>query len=99
MATDGQGVNGRALNQQEPAMFRNSITVKLAFATLALGLATLASTPKPAAALGITIGGGFCPAGTHPGYEDKYCWPNRSQVCPPGTHLGYEGKYCWANRY
>lgn len=40
-----------------------------------------------------------CPAGTHPGYEGKYCWPNRSNACPPGTHLGYEGKYCWRNEY
>jgi len=41
-----------------------------------------------------------CPAGTHPGYEGKYCWPNRgAHACPPGFHLGYEGKYCWRNEY
>ena len=41
-----------------------------------------------------------CPAGTHAGYEGKYCWPNRgAHACPPGTHLGYEGKYCWRNEY
>ena len=38
-----------------------------------------------------------CQAGTHPGYEGKYCWPNRASGCPYGTHLGYEGKYCWRN--
>lgn len=39
-----------------------------------------------------------CPAGTHAGYEGKYCWPNRAASgCPYGTHLGYEGKYCWRN--
>ncbi len=39
-----------------------------------------------------------CQAGTHPGYEGKYCWPNRgANACPYGTHLGYEGKYCWRN--
>jgi len=36
-----------------------------------------------------------CQAGTHPGYEGKYCWPNRANSCPYGFHLGYEGKYCW----
>jgi hypothetical protein len=76
-------------------MSRTPITLKAAFATLALGF-VLASAPKPAGAF-VLIGGG-CPAGTHLGYEGKYCWPNRSQICPPGTHLGYEGKYCWANR-
>jgi hypothetical protein len=86
------------LNQQEHPMSRTSITLKAAFATLALGFA-LASAPKPAAAFGFIGVGGFCPAGTHLGYEGKYCWPNRSQICPSGTHLGYEGKYCWANRY
>jgi hypothetical protein len=40
----------------------------------------------------------FCPPGTHPGYEGKYCWPDRPRVCPRGYHLGYEGKYCWPNR-
>ena len=38
-----------------------------------------------------------CPAGTHVGYEGKYCWPNRARACPAGYHLGYEGKYCWPN--
>ena len=42
-------------------------------------------------------GGGYCPAGTHLGYEGKYCWPNYGHICPSGTHLGYEGKYCWRN--
>lgn len=40
-----------------------------------------------------------CGPGTHPGYEGKYCWPNRASACPPGFHLGYEGKYCWRNEY
>ena len=38
-----------------------------------------------------------CPAGTHIGYEGKYCWPNSARNCPAGFHLGYEGKYCWRN--
>ena len=38
-----------------------------------------------------------CPAGTHIGYEGKYCWPNTARNCPVGFHLGYEGKYCWRN--
>ena len=40
----------------------------------------------------------LCPAGTHPGYEGKYCWRNHgADACPAGSHLGYEDKYCWRN--
>jgi len=80
-------------------MSRNSNIRKSVLLAIALGLSALASTAAPASAFELSIGGGAisCPAGTHPGYEDKYCWPNRAPACPPGTHLGYEGKYCWAN--
>ena len=79
-------------------MSRTSITRKTAFVTIALGLAALAPATMPAAAFEITVAQLSCPAGTHSGYEGKYCWPNRPRACPAGTHLGYEGKYCWPDR-
>jgi hypothetical protein len=45
----------------------------------------------------VEVGLSSCPAGTHVGYEGKYCWPNSARNCPAGFHLGYEGKYCWRN--
>lgn len=71
----------------------------------ALAISTGAAVAAPIG-VSLSIGGNVveagyiaCPAGTHPGYEGKYCWPNRANACPPGTHLGYEGKYCWRNQY
>jgi hypothetical protein len=84
--------------QQEPVMSRTSNIGKSLLVAIALGLSTLASTAMPASAFELSFGASSCPPGTHPGYEDKYCWPNRAPACPAGTHLGYEGKYCWANR-
>jgi hypothetical protein len=82
--------------QQEPVMSRTSLGKSL-FVAIALGLSTLASTVIPASAFELSFGASLCPPGTHAGYEDKYCWPDRAPACPAGTHLGYEGKYCWPN--
>jgi hypothetical protein len=81
-------------------MSRISNVARSVLIAAGLGLSAVASTTMPAAALQLSFGGGalLCPPGTHPGYEDKYCWPNRAPSCPAGTHLGYEDKYCWPNR-
>jgi hypothetical protein len=76
---------------QEIAMFRKSNLLSMSAANamrLSLGAAptSLAESVR------------LCPAGTHPGYEGKYCWRNHeTDACPPGFHLGYEDKYCWRN--
>jgi hypothetical protein len=72
----------------------------IAGSVLAFAISTGAASASPLGlALGIasnvTEAALSCPIGTHRGYEDKYCWPNRGRECPIGTHLGYEGKYCW----
>ena len=69
-----------------------------ALIAIALSAGAFASTVTPAAALELTVvASRACPAGTHLGYEGKYCWPNRGRACPAGYHLGYEGKYCCPN--
>ena len=87
-------------------MFRTATLKSLLIGgTFALAISTGAAVAAP---IGVSLNidsnnveAGFlaCQPGTHPGYEGKYCWPNRSNACPPGTHLGYEGKYCWRNEY
>lgn len=75
----------------------------LAGSCFALALSTGAASASPFGSLGLSVQANFiaaslsCPAGTHAGYEGKYCWPNRANSCPAGFHLGYEGKYCWRN--
>jgi hypothetical protein len=84
----------------EIAMSRKSIFSLLAGTCFALAISTGVASASP---LGFAVGIASnvvetalsCPAGTHVGYEGKYCWPNRGRACPAGTHLGYEGKYCW----
>ncbi len=81
-------------------MFRTSIFLKgkllLVGSCFALAVSTGAVAAAPLGNLvQVTVS---CPAGTHAGYEDKYCWPNRARSCPVGFHPGYEGKYCWPNR-
>lgn len=82
-------------------MSRKSGLFLLAGSVLALAISTGGAS---ASSFSIELSSGLieaaaisCPAGTHPGYEGKYCWPNRPRACPVGTHLGYEGKYCWRN--
>jgi hypothetical protein len=87
---------------QEIAMFRKS---NLLAAVLAL--AAIGSSMTGANAMRLSFGVALtslaesvrlCPAGTHRGYEGKYCWRNHeTDACPPGFHLGYEDKYCWRN--
>lgn len=68
----------------------------LAGGLLALAISSGAATASPLDGISVTIETGLsCPIGTHAGYEDKYCWPNRGRACPVGYHPGYEGKYCW----
>lgn len=82
-------------------------TIKSLFAGgfLALAISTGAAVAAPIGVSlnihGNVVEAGYvaCPAGTHAGYEGKYCWPNHANACPAGTHLGYEGKYCWRNAY
>ena len=76
----------------------------LAGSIFALAISTGAAVAAPIgislSVQGNVVEAGYvaCPAGTHSGYEGKYCWPNRgASACPYGTHLGYEGKYCWRN--
>jgi hypothetical protein len=79
--------------KQEIAMFRNSTLLAAVLAFAAIG-----STISASNATVLSIGIAVCPAGTHPGYEAKYCWKNHeTEACPAGFHLGYEGKYCWRN--
>ena len=82
-------------------MFRSTQSLKLklllAGCGFALALSTGAATANPLEALPVIEAALSCPAGTHVGYEGKYCWPNRARACPRGYHLGYEGKYCWAD--
>ena len=69
----------------------------------ALAISTGAAGAAPLGNLALNVQANFiavaqsCPAGTHIGYEGKYCWPNTARNCPSGFHLGYEGKYCWRN--
>ena len=76
----------------------------LAGSCLALAVSTGVASASSLGGLSLSIASNIieaaalsCPAGTHPGYEGKYCWPNRPRACPAGTHLGYEGKYYWPN--
>jgi len=69
----------------------------------ALAISAGAAGATPLGHLALNVQANFveaalsCPAGTHIGYEGKYCWPNSARNCPAGFHLGYEGKYCWRN--
>jgi hypothetical protein len=88
-------------------MFRTSRFLKprllLAGSCFALAISTGAVAAAPLGNLSVNIRSNVievaqsCPAGTHIGYEGKYCWPNSARNCPVGFHLGYEGKYCWRN--
>ncbi len=91
-------------------MFRTSSLLKakslLVGSCFALVVSTGAASASPFGGFSLSIGSKFveaglsCPAGTHSGYEGRYCWPNRTSTsgCPAGFHLGYEDKYCWPNR-
>jgi hypothetical protein len=88
---------------QEPAMFRKSNLIAAAL-VFAANASTMTATHASPLSIGLTLASSLvesvrlCPAGTHPGYEGKYCWRNHEgDACPPGFHLGYEGKYCWRN--
>jgi hypothetical protein len=87
---------------QEIAMFRKSNLLAAALAFAAIG-STMAAANAMSLSIGVALTSlaesvRLCPAGTHPGYEGKYCWRNReTDACPPGFHLGYEDKYCWRN--
>jgi hypothetical protein len=79
---------------------RKSLLIGSCFA---LAISTGAVTAAPLGNLSLSVATNVvaaalsCPAGTHAGYEGKYCWPNTARACPQGFHLGYEGKYCWPN--
>ena len=84
-------------------MFRKSTVL-----ATALALAAIGSTMTASAAMSLSLvtevassliqSAVACPAGTHLGYEGKYCWRNHeNEACPAGFHLGHEGKYCWRN--
>jgi hypothetical protein len=87
---------------QEIAMFHKSnlLAAVLAFAALGCNM-TAANAMRLSIGIALTSlaeSVRLCPAGTHPGYEGKYCWRNHeADACPPGFHLGYEDKYCWRN--
>lgn len=72
-----------------------NLSLALTIAAAALSATTLAARADHIVALPTA---GHCPAGSHLGYEDKYCWSNDYHACPAGFHLGYEDKYCWRNR-
>ena len=82
-------------------MFRKSnlLAAVLAFAAIGSTMTAAATLPLPlSVGLSLAESVRLCPAGTHPGYEGKYCWRNHeTDACPPGFHLGYEDKYCWRN--
>jgi hypothetical protein len=83
-------------------MFRKSNLLAAVLAFTAIGSSmTAANAMRLSFGIGLTSLAGsvrLCPAGTHPGYEGKYCWRNHgADACPPGFHLGYEDKYCWRN--
>jgi len=98
----GQAARRRMFNHDqalEKVMSRKSGLFLLAGSCFALAISTGVAA---ASSFSIAVGSGVieaaaisCPAGTHHGYEGKYCWPNRPRACPAGTHLGYEGKYSW----
>ena len=89
-------------------MLRNSPFLKtkslLVGSCFALAMSSGVAAAGPLGNFSFSVGSNLveaalsCPAGTHIGYEGKYCWPNRANNCPAGFHLGYEGKYCWPNR-
>jgi hypothetical protein len=82
-------------------MFRKSnlLAAILAFAAIGSTMTAAVALPLPlSVGLSLAESVRLCPAGTHPGYEGKYCWRNHeTDACPPGFHLGYESKYCWRN--
>jgi hypothetical protein len=93
--------NHHVTQAQEIIMFRSSETLKrkllLVGCCFALATSSAAVAAAPLETLPLIEAALSCPAGTHIGYEGKYCWPNRPRMCPRGYHLGYEGKYCWPN--
>jgi hypothetical protein len=84
-------------------MFRRSNLLATALVLAATGFTISAVPAMPISSLrdapaSLVESVRWCPAGTHEGYEGKYCWRNHeSNACPPGFHLGYEDKYCWRN--
>jgi hypothetical protein len=82
-------------------MFRLNAKVLFVGSCLALAASTGFAAAASLGNLSLTVESNVleaalsCPAGTHAGYEGKYCWPNHERACPAGFHLGYEGKYCW----
>jgi hypothetical protein len=95
------------LESREIVMFRTSRFLNprllLVGSCLAFAISTGAAVAAPLGNLSLSVQtnlvevGLSCRAGTHAGYEGKYCWPNSARNCPYGFHLGYEGKYCWRN--